>query len=397
MKKILLFTLCISSIYMQGTFSGVTYFDYTYDFTEGQDAFALKRVYFTYQKELSEGLSYKFQTDVGQLEVFDDFTLTDPNDGFYFDSYCEDGISIEQNECEEQDCDPDTDGTQNCEWIVFESLEEEAELAINTKKTQFVAYLKNAKIDWNLGDAWNLGKAKITIGLQGMNIFNVTEKTWGFRFLEKSPMDRHGFSSSADMGIASSGSFNNLNYSIMFTNGSGYKKSETDRHKKVSAQFVYGEKKLVKKDGINIGTSFSIEPYDIESEEGDITIENKTVMAFFGGYAGNGLRLGAEFDIHTDAGTDVTQQIIAAYGSYKISDTLEILTYIDLYDPNTKSEDDTTTDDIDESKDTETYVIAGINYYPTKGLTITPNMKFNFYETGNGDGAQFSVNFQFKF
>ena len=207
-------------------------------------------------------------------------------------------------------------------------------------------------------------------------------------------MDKHGFSSSADMGIASSGSFNNLNYSLMFTNGSGYKKSETDKYKKVSAQLVYGEKKLVKKDGFNIGTSFSIEPYDIESEEGDITIKNKTVMAFFGGYAGNGLRLGAEFDMHTDAGTDVTQQIIAAYGSYKISNTLEILTYIDLYDPNTKSEDIEETE-IDESKDTETYVIAGINYYPAKGLTISPNMKFN---TGpEVEDIIFSLNFEFKF
>ena len=95
MKKILLFTLCISFIYMQGTFSGVTYFNYTYDLTEdaaNDDGFALKRVYFTYQQELSEGISYKFQTDVGQLDVFDyldhDLTIIDPDVGFYFESYC---------------------------------------------------------------------------------------------------------------------------------------------------------------------------------------------------------------------------------------------------------------------------------------------------------------------
>ena len=359
MKKLLLLPLLLTAVYTQGTFSGTTYFDYTYDLTKDADndaGFALKRVYFTYQQELSEGLSYKFQTDVGQLEV----------------------VNINDDE--------QLDGT---------------------KKTQFVAYLKNAKIDknfyfafppvWNSGDAWNLGKGKLTIGLQGMNMFNVTEKTWGFRFLEKSPMDKYAFSSSADMGIGCSGNLNNFNYNIMYTNGSGYKKSETDRHKKISAQLVYGEKKLVEKDGINIGTSFSIEPYDIEDDEENITTENKTVMAFFGGYAGNGLRVGAEFDMHTDAGTDVTQQIIAAYGSYKISDTLEILASIDLYDPWTESIDDEDTEDIDEAKDSETNVIAGINYYPAKGLTITPNIKFNLLEAPGGEGFQFSVNFQFKF
>ena len=159
MKKILLFTLCISFIYMQGTFSGVTYFNYTYDLTEdaaNDDGFALKRVYFTYQQELSEGISYKFQTDVGQIEV----------------------VNL--------DDDDQLDGTKN---------------------TQFVAYLKKAQLDWQTSCG------KLTFGMQGMNIFNVTEKTWGFRFIEKSPMDKHKFSSSADMWIGVSGKFSNLDIS----------------------------------------------------------------------------------------------------------------------------------------------------------------------------------------
>ena len=49
----------------------------------------------------------------------------------------------------------------------------------------------------------------------------------------------------------------------------------------------------------------------------------------------------------------------------------------------------------DESKDTETYVIAGINYYPAKGLTISPNMRFN--TAPEVEDILFSLNFQFKF
>ena len=65
-------------------------------------------------------------------------------------------------------------------------------------------------------------------------------------------------------------------------------------------------------------------------------------MAFFGGYAGNGLRLGVEFDMHKEVDEilswnegigwnpiDITQQIIAGYASYKLSDKLEGLIYVD--------------------------------------------------------------------
>ena len=342
MKKILLLSLFIITIYGQGQFSGVTYFDYTYDLTENaanDGGFGLKRVYFTYKQNLSENISYKFQTDVGQLEV-GDFDDNDQLDG--------------------------------------------------TKKTQFVAYLKKAQLDWKTSCG------KLTFGMQGMNIFNVTEKTWGFRFLEKSPMDLNKFSSSADLGIGYSGKFNNLNYNFMYTNGSGYKKSESDKYKKISVQLVYGQKNLSKKDGINIGTSFSIEPYDYENTDLSMTTKNKTLMAFYSGYAGNELRIGTEFDIYVDKGTDITQQIIAGYANYKISDKINILSRLDIFDPWAESIDDLDTTNINEEKDNEINIIAGFNYIPAKGLRITPNIRMNIPEEGKKT-TLFMLNFEFKF
>ena len=63
MKKLLLLPLFIIAIYGQGQFSGVTYFNYTYDLTKdaANDAgFGLKRVYFTYKQDLSENISVPF-------------------------------------------------------------------------------------------------------------------------------------------------------------------------------------------------------------------------------------------------------------------------------------------------------------------------------------------------
>ena len=77
---------------------------------------------------------------------------------------------------------------------------------------------------------------------------------------------------------------------------------------------------------------------------------------------------------------------MALYTSYKAMDNLEGLIYIDIYDPDTGTE-----------KDTETYIIAGMNYYAGKGLIITPNIRFTSFENGNNSNNLFKINFQFKF
>jgi len=315
-----------------GEISGVVHYNYSYDLKEDakdSNGFGLSRAYFTYKKNISDELSYTFQTDVGQLKV----------------------VNMDEDE------------------------------PIDTK-TQFVAYLKKAYV------GWKSPIGKLSIGLQGMNVFNITEKTWGFRFLEKSPMDLHNFSSSADMGIGYSGKINIINYHVTITNGTGYKKSEDDKYKKLATQFVYGEKKLVKNDGYNLGLVYTMESYDISEN----TTESTTVMSIFGGYASscpifasNSFRIGSEYDMMKDSGSDVTSQIMAFYGSYKLSDSIEGLLYYDMYDPDTNTE-----------KDGFNYMILGVNYYATKGLVITPNIRTKTFEEGKAT-TYFKLNFQFKF
>jgi len=317
MKYFLSMLLLLSMAISQNTtLSGLGYYDYTYDLTENSindEGFTLRRVYFTYKNNISEDLSIKFQTDVG--EVGGDERLT--------------------------------------------------------------AYLKKAQVDWKS----SLGK--ITLGMQGMNMFNVTEKNWGLRFIEKSPMDKHGFSSSADMGIGYSGQYSNINYSVLMTNGSGYKKQENDKFKKISFHGVYGQPKLVKEDGYNIGIAYSMEPYEDDSENSF----NKTAMSLFAGYAANKLRIGGEYDMHTDSNSEISKQIMALYLSYKVMDNLEGLVYVDMYDPN-----------IDSDKNGETYIIAGLNYYATKGLIVTPNIRLTSFEDMDVESTNvFKINFQFKF
>jgi len=235
------------------------------------------------------------------------------------------------------------------------------------------AFLKVAMVKWKT----SLGN--VMIGMQGMNMFKTMENTWGHRFIAKMPMDTYKYSASADLGIGLSRSFGPVSTSALITNGGGYKKAESDSHKKLSIHADYGESKLNKKDGFNGGFSFSMEPYDKDS----LATENTNVTGIFTGYARNGFRGGFEFDTKTRE--DVSGQILCIYATYKINDKLSILARLDQVDANT-------------SKDSDgiQVIIAGIHYIAAKGLTIAPTVRVKAPEEGESENS-IVLNFQFDF
>jgi hypothetical protein len=233
------------------------------------------------------------------------------------------------------------------------------------------AYLKNAKMDWQTS------LAKMTLGMQGMNVFNIQEKTWGHRYLEKSPMDKYKFSSSADLGIGIGRAIGDYLYvDSKITNGTGYKQAEDDRFKKYSLQVVWGNRDLTASNGFNVGGVVTYEPF----ESGDDTINATSVLAFFGGWAQKALRAGVEFDLelHSDA-TD-SKQLIVGYITYGFHLRIAALARIDI---------------LSEGSDTDLYGIFGIAITPEKGLRITPNVRYS--KTGDADGSlSLRVNLEFK-
>ena len=243
----------------------------------------------------------------------------------------------------------------------------------NDGGSAYTAFLKVAMVKWKT----NLGN--VMIGMQGMNMFKTMENTWGHRFIDKMPMDTYKYSASADLGIGLSQSFGPVSTSVLITNGDGFKKAESDTHKKLSIHAVYGESKLNKKDGFNGGLSFSMEPYDKDS----LNTENTNVMGIFAGYAGNGFRGGFELDTKTR--NDMSETIISTYGTYKLNDKLSILARLDQVDT-------------DKSKDGDGVqaIIAGVHYSAAKGLTIAPTVRVRAPEDGDSENS-IVLNFQFNF
>ena len=317
---IILLTYISISIAADGKIGGVTYFDYTN--SKEKSAFVLKRQYFSYGIDISDEVKFRVVFDVGRTDV---------------------GTVLRK------------DGGEKSE------------------DTRLVAFLKKAQIDHRTS------YGKISMGLIGMNTYNIQEKNWGYRFIEKSAIDKYKFSSTADLGIGFSRVLvNQLKMSLQVVNGEGYKNPQSDKYHKIAFNSTYGEHNLVKNSGFNAGVVYTTEQTDDKPN---------TMISLFGGFSGLGLRLGGQFNMLKEGG--IESQIISVSSNYSMTDKLDAFVRYDMFDPNT--------DEIDGWKDNSTYLIAGIQLSCGNGLLVAPNIRMESYEDDLDSATEYKINFQFKF
>jgi len=300
MKNYIL-TLLLTFSLSYANISGVAYFQY-------EDSFALSRTYFTYKTDISDELSFKFQTDVGAIDNAE--------------------TSVDGEDVDNDD--------------------------------RWTAFLKKAQLDWRVNS-----NMKISMGMIGMNMLNVQEKTWGNRFLYKSAMDKYGFSATADLGFAISRKDGNVTSSFMLSNGEGYKESQVDDKNKISVQVVLGPTTLKNNDDYNFGLVYS-------------KVEDEKVTGFFSGWVREKIIAGFEYNTKDNGST--TDDLISIYANYDIADELTAFVRMDSFDEGT--------DTVGGETDVK---MLGVIWTPTKGLDICPNM------ISTDDDDVFKMNFQFKF
>jgi len=231
-------------------------------------------------------------------------------------------------------------------------------------------YLKKAQINYKS----SLGK--FNFGLIGMNTYAVQESNWGYRFIEKSAIDKNNFSSTADLGVGFSKSLiDNLNLSLLIVNGEGFKTPQGDKFQKIAFNATYGESNLNKNDGYNAGLV-----YTTESTDTDPT----TMTSVFGGFAGMGIRIGGEYDMQTISG--VNKNIISVSANYSVRDNIDIFTRYDIYDGDTSIDNDG-----------ENYLVTGIVLTCDGGISVAPNVRMITNEDDSESSTEYKVNFQFKF
>jgi len=234
--------------------------------------------------------------------------------------------------------------------------------------TRLNVYLKKAQVNYKSSSG------KVNFGLIGMNTYAVQESNWGYRFIEKSTIDKNGFSSTADLGVGFSKSIiDNLNLSFQIVNGEGFKKPQGDKYHKIAFNATYGESNLIKNDGYNAGLVYTTEQTDTDPI---------TMTSIFGGFAGMGIRIGGEYDMKTIGG--VNSNIVSVSTNYTVRDNIDVFVRYDIYDGNTSIDNN--------GKD---YLVAGIVLTCDGGISVAPNVRT--YEDETGALTEYKVNFQFKF
>ena len=310
-------------MFAEGKISGVTYFDFSA--TDTKSDFNFERQYFGYGGEVSDQVSFKILFDVGRIN----------NKSLYT-------------------------------W----SVKEGDSLKV-TEDTRLVTYLKKAQINYKT----TFGK--FNFGLIGMNTYGIQESNWGYRFIEKSAIDKYKFSATADIGVGFSRSLiDDLNLSLLLVNGEGFKNPQGDEYYKIAFNTTYGESNLNKNDGYNAGVVYTTEASDTDPT---------TMASVFGGFAGMGLRLGGEYDMLTKE--SVESNIISISANYTVRDNIDIFARYDMVDDNDNAD-----------KNGKNYLVTGIVLACDGGISVAPNLRIVNYENTDKDSEmEYKVNFQFKF
>ena len=238
--------------------------------------------------------------------------------------------------------------------------------------TKLSTYLKNAYVDWKVD---NIGK--LSFGLLSTISYSIQEKTWGYRFISKSSIDKAGFITTADFGVGFSKKYGEFDLNIQLLNGEGFKKQDSDEKIKTYIRLMKGESNLSKNNGINYGIILT----SYEGVDGDE--DNENLFGIFSGWSKNRLRLGFEYytfeSWHSNTNMLETELLTSINANYTINGNFDI--FMRHYTLET--------DGLDDADSAETLI--GAVWNPTKGLYIAPNVAVN------DDSEDYRLTFMFKY
>lgn len=241
---------------------------------------------------------------------------------------------------------------------------------------QMTAYLKNAYIQYKKGNF------SAYFGMISTTQFKVSEKIWGYRYIEKSFQDAYKFNSSADIGFNLDYKFSDaLSVDFSIINGEGYKLIQND-------------------DIVRPGLGITAKPVKNITARVFADYMGKDVkqssLATFLAYTSNKLVLGAEYNYqwNYDMVDGQDQSGVSFYATVKPTDKIKIFGRFDDL-KSTTIEGESFPWNV--AKDGQ-LLMAGIEFNPLKGVKLAPNLRYwNESEEGAPNTTFFYLNLELKF
>ena len=227
------------------------------------------------------------------------------------------------------------------------------------------SFVKDAYLDFKLG-----GGVSLRAGIQGPPSFALEEDTWGWRPLEKTPLDLYKWTSSRDFGISIKGG-KTLAYHFMFGQGSS-NKAETNSGKKYFGSLAY------KSNGFVVE---AMAQYD-RAKGGDDDIILKGLGAYTGDWGRIGLMYAYRDYKKEGADSSLAYNILSAFAVIKAGEKVELIGRYDMnfgdgYKESFKGYKVAYVPFADNHE--FSFVIAALAYQVHKNVWIIPNVKFTMY------------------
>ena len=254
----------------------------------------------------------------------------------------------------------------NPEWSMRFRLEMGTPDGFNNNVNKAVPFIKDAYI------AYKAGNTKYVLGISPTPTWNVVEKTWGYRSVEKTPLDLQKFGSSRDFGIAVKGQLGKnkiVRFHAMFANGNS-NKSEFNTGKKVLLSVgLYPTKEII------------IEVYGDYNKLG----QNKDTYTFqgFAAYKTKQFRIGIQYAQQTreiSSTSDLNLEIGSIFAAAKVGAKINLFARVDRnFNPNPSGEKIAYLPFDKTAK--STFIVAGLDFSPVKNVHFMPNVEIITYDS----------------
>ncbi len=280
------------------------------------------------------------------------------------------------------DHDPEVEG-QNGFWIrriyltFDQKISDEFDARLRFEMNQ-PGDFTSSKMEPFVKDAWlrwTHGRQRVVLGISPTPTWEMLEEVWGYRSVEKTPLDLQKMGSSRDFGLAVQGTLGaegRFGYHVMLANGSG-EASETNEGKKLLAALqVYPAE------------AWLFEIYaDVENRPGQT---DRTTYQLFGAYRAEDFRWGvhlARQKRETGPGTELDLDLLSIFATWRLAAKAVLLGRLDrLFDANP---DGDTIAYLPQAPDAEpTLLILGIDYQPHPKVSFIPNVEVVSYDAVGG-------------
>jgi hypothetical protein len=229
---------------------------------------------------------------------------------------------------------------------------------------------------------WRRAGHQVYLGISGTPTWGLSESIWGYRNVEKTPLDLLKFGSSRDFGVAARGRLDEngiVRYHVMVGNGASTK-SETNQGKKGYAALE-----------IRPGSGLVVQAYADYDDRPDET--DRATFQGFAGWQGENARVGvlAARQRREVAGSPTLNlDVVSAFGVVRVNERVALLARYDrTFDPNPDGAKISYLpfDPTAESN----FLLGGIDITVHEGFHLIPNVEAIIYSVDTGTAPDTDV------